>query len=319
MSSINDSDCLQAYFEQQNDTEAASIVAAVMALLPSHIHTDETEAELEAETEDIDTQEDAEQDQLMEYIDELNLHVAALETDLLTKESEIAALKEVASKWRSRALEIESNYHQLDIQSRRKLKSMQKRHEQSLEEKDNMIVYLKNKVDYLIATQQQYQDSVESEIYDGESDTDEQEWSSLTDNYQKELQPGAILDSIQDTMRAIEQELNFHALQSTAYNEPQPNLQDHTGPVDFGLSSSTIVDCSMTEKANKKKSFMHRMIKRGFSNNVPAANDVLVPETLLKKNKADAKAAEAAAAKKAELRKASTEQTMKIRVIEENS
>ena len=86
MSSINDSDCLQAYFEQQNDTEAASIVAAVMALLPSHIHTDETEAELEAETEDIDTQEDAEQDQLMEYIDELNLHVAALETDLLTKE-----------------------------------------------------------------------------------------------------------------------------------------------------------------------------------------------------------------------------------------
>ncbi|KAI8358529.1 ribosomal protein L30, ferredoxin-like fold domain-containing protein [Blakeslea trispora] len=38
--------------------------------------------------------------------------------------------------------------------------------------------------------------------------------------------------------------------------------------------------------------------------NVPAANDVLVPETLLKKNKADAKAAETLAAKKAELRKA---------------
>jgi large subunit ribosomal protein L7e len=38
---------------------------------------------------------------------------------------------------------------------------------------------------------------------------------------------------------------------------------------------------------------------------VPTANDVLVPETLLKKNKANAKAAEAAAAKKAELRKAS--------------
>ncbi|KAI8082614.1 ribosomal protein L30, ferredoxin-like fold domain-containing protein [Gilbertella persicaria] len=38
--------------------------------------------------------------------------------------------------------------------------------------------------------------------------------------------------------------------------------------------------------------------------NVPAANDVLVPETLLKKNKASAKAAEAAASKKAELRKA---------------
>ncbi|KAG1122257.1 hypothetical protein G6F42_011652 [Rhizopus arrhizus] len=39
--------------------------------------------------------------------------------------------------------------------------------------------------------------------------------------------------------------------------------------------------------------------------NVPTANDVLVPETLLKKNKSCAKAAEAAAAKKAELRKAS--------------
>jgi hypothetical protein len=39
--------------------------------------------------------------------------------------------------------------------------------------------------------------------------------------------------------------------------------------------------------------------------NVPTANDVLVPETLLKKNKSCAKAAEAAVAKKAELRKAS--------------
>ncbi|GAN08046.1 hypothetical protein MAM1_0187c07552 [Mucor ambiguus] len=39
--------------------------------------------------------------------------------------------------------------------------------------------------------------------------------------------------------------------------------------------------------------------------NVPTANDVLVPETLLKKNKSCAKATEAAVAKKAELRKAS--------------
>ncbi|GAA5816848.1 60S ribosomal protein L7 [Mucor flavus] len=38
--------------------------------------------------------------------------------------------------------------------------------------------------------------------------------------------------------------------------------------------------------------------------NVPTANDVLVPETLLKKNKSCAKAAEALVAKKAELRKA---------------
>ncbi|KAI8984596.1 ribosomal protein L30, ferredoxin-like fold domain-containing protein [Mycotypha africana] len=38
--------------------------------------------------------------------------------------------------------------------------------------------------------------------------------------------------------------------------------------------------------------------------NVPAANDILVPETLLKKNKANEKAAETAASKKAELRKA---------------
>ncbi|KAI8886933.1 60S ribosomal protein L7 [Backusella circina FSU 941] len=39
--------------------------------------------------------------------------------------------------------------------------------------------------------------------------------------------------------------------------------------------------------------------------NVPTANDVLVPETLLKKQKSDAKAADALVAKKAELRKAS--------------
>jgi hypothetical protein len=46
-----------------------------------------------------------------------------------------------------------------------------------------------------------------------------------------------------------------------------------------------------------------------FFSNVPTANDVLVPETLLKKNKADAKAAEAAVTKKAELRKASIKHT----------
>ncbi|KAG1452307.1 hypothetical protein G6F46_009626 [Rhizopus delemar] len=39
--------------------------------------------------------------------------------------------------------------------------------------------------------------------------------------------------------------------------------------------------------------------------NVPTANDVLVPETLIKKNKANAKAAEAAAADKVAARKAS--------------
>ncbi|KAG1053386.1 hypothetical protein G6F43_004525 [Rhizopus delemar] len=39
--------------------------------------------------------------------------------------------------------------------------------------------------------------------------------------------------------------------------------------------------------------------------NVPTANDVLVPETLLKKNKANAKAAEVAAADKVAARKAS--------------
>lgn len=33
---MNIEDSLQAYFEQQNDKEAASIVAAVMALLPSN-------------------------------------------------------------------------------------------------------------------------------------------------------------------------------------------------------------------------------------------------------------------------------------------
>lgn len=47
------------------------------------------------------------------------------------------------------------------------------------------------------------------------------------------------------------------------------------------------------------------LIKLLICSNVPTANDVLVPETLLKKNKSCAKAAEAAAAKKAELRKAS--------------
>lgn len=42
-----------------------------------------------------------------------------------------------------------------------------------------------------------------------------------------------------------------------------------------------------------------------FFSNVPTVNDVLVPETLLKKRKSDADAASKAAAQKVELRKAS--------------
>lgn len=42
-----------------------------------------------------------------------------------------------------------------------------------------------------------------------------------------------------------------------------------------------------------------------YNSTVPTAKDVLVPETLLKKRKSDAQAAEKAAAAKAELRKVS--------------
>lgn len=48
----------------------------------------------------------------------------------------------------------------------------------------------------------------------------------------------------------------------------------------------------------------YQLLTNSYSS-VPTVKDVQVPETLLKKNKADAKAAEAAATKKAELKKAS--------------
>ncbi|KAI8358528.1 hypothetical protein BD560DRAFT_491903 [Blakeslea trispora] len=273
MSSIDDSGCLQAYFEQQNDTEAASIVAAVMALFPSHICTEETEAELEgAEAElESETQEEMqkhlwEQEQLEKYADELVLHVAALENDLLIKESEIAALKEVVFKWRNRVIEIESHYQHLELQYHHRLKLIEMGYQQDLNEKEDTITYLRDKVDYLTAAQQQYQESFESETNDTESSIydreREQAWPSLADG-QKELQSGTILGSIQNTMRAIEEELNFHALKAAAY-EQQPNQQDHARQANFDFPSETVDTYSITTKSNKKKSFVHRMMKRAF-------------------------------------------------------
>ncbi|KAG1142784.1 hypothetical protein G6F37_007283 [Rhizopus arrhizus] len=76
-----------------------------------------------------------------------------------------------------------------------------------------------------------------------------------------------------DTVKAIEQELGIHLDTKPKYRR--------------SLSASTLIEASPNET------------------NVPTANDVLVPETLLKKNKANAKAAEAAAADKVAARKAS--------------
>ncbi|RCH93338.1 hypothetical protein CU098_005487 [Rhizopus stolonifer] len=235
MVSSTSTDCLKTYFEQQNDTEAASMVAAVIAMLPSHPQ---------------------------EPID-----VAALETTLLIKESEIAALNEVIFKWRNRAIELEMYYQdQLDNlqrQCRSELKSMESRCHLKLQEKDDIISNLKDQVDHLVSIQCNNRCSSQEPSFIEEEEEEEDNASSVYDREAEQQwiespKSENILNSIQDTMRAIEQELNFHALRAADNNEQEPYHSSLIGC----YSSNTLVHPETKHKS--KKPFMHRIMKKAF-------------------------------------------------------
>ncbi|KAI8639310.1 hypothetical protein BD408DRAFT_421561 [Parasitella parasitica] len=276
---------LQQYFEQQNDKEAASIVADVVALLPSN-----------ASVVNWRNQGDIEENR---KVDEIN-EEGVLNNILLTKESEIAALKEIVSTWRNRALAAESNarsYYldQLDLirlQHEKELKSMESRYMRKLNEKEDVILNLEEQVGYLVSCRssrrsslgdtdsfesnidQDYQDddedmkSIASSIYDRDA---EQQLILIesrptiypnenTASHKNELRSEAILDSIQGTMRAIEQELSNKTRNHQHRRSPSNGTY---------FSSVTLIDpeepSMFDAKKIKKSAFsINRIFKKAF-------------------------------------------------------
>lgn len=314
-------DSLQAYFEQQNDKEAASIVAAVIALLPSNTSWDEEE------------QENIQQDDLINGDNVLN-------NILLTKESEIAALKEVIYKWRTRALEAEANARayfsdqlkMVKLQHENELKSMESRYTRKLYEQEDIISNLNDQVDYLIMQQQKNKyyrqhgdtDSFVSTIdYDEDDEYDDDTRSIASSYYDRDVEQGlvsthtfqselkesqsseAILDNIQVTLRAIENELSFHTHEDEDEDEendydtssdfkpeltrtsPVHHMRRHRRSPTFNssntyFSSATLIDPETSIHNNKKirKSsfFINRIFKKAFpklykKHNIKSAND----------------------------------------------
>ncbi|CEP07290.1 hypothetical protein [Parasitella parasitica] len=271
---------LQQYFEQQNDKEAASIVADVVALLPSNTSVVNWR-----------NQGDIEANGKVDEIDEDGV----LNNILLTKESEIATLKEVVSKWRSRALAAESNarsYYldQLDLirlQHEKDIRSMESRYKRKLNEKEDIILNLEEQVDYLVSCHSSRRSSHSFESNMEENQDDDEDMRSIassiydrnaeqqliliesrptiysnenTASHNKELRSEAILDSIQDTMRAIEQELS---------NKAQNHLHRRSPSNGTYFSSATLIDpeessMSDTKKIKKSAFSINRIFKKAF-------------------------------------------------------
>ncbi|KAL9548777.1 hypothetical protein MBANPS3_005520 [Mucor bainieri] len=278
---------LQDYFEQQNDKEAASIVADVVALLPSNTSVVNWKNQGDVE--------------ILEEVDEMNENVV-LNNILLTKESEIAALKEVIIKWRNRALEAESNaesYYldQLDLvhlQHEKELRSMEARYTRRLSEKDDVISHLEEQVGYLVSRRSSRDtDSFESsmdEDYEDDDEDDEDAQSIIssvydrdaeqqltliesrptiysnenTTNTDNELKSEAILDSIQDTMRAIEQELSNKARNRHHRRSPSNNTHFSSATL-IDSAQSTMSENTINTKKIKKSAFsLNRIFKKAF-------------------------------------------------------
>ncbi|KAI7896493.1 uncharacterized protein EV154DRAFT_492473 [Mucor mucedo] len=273
---MNIEDSLQAYFEQQNDKEAASIVAAVMALLPSNTSVISWNDEKEQEDNSMNAAAD---------------NVLNNNNFLLTKESEIAALKEVIVKWRNRAFDAESNariyyleqLQLIELQHENELRAMESRYQRKLYEKDDIISTLRDQVDYLICKKDQAEDGdTESFVstIDYSEDADEERDSVYDRDAEQglvvvenkpatELKSETILDNIQVTMRAIEQELSFH--HSTKEMDLATQTRRHRRSPTYTsantyFSSSTLIEAeSATNKKIKKSSFfLNRIFKKAF-------------------------------------------------------
>ncbi|KAI8886934.1 hypothetical protein K501DRAFT_283539 [Backusella circina FSU 941] len=165
---------------------------------------------------------------------------------LLTKESEIAALKEVIDKWRNRALKAEEHQQRVQMyyfdqlkalqqQHEVEVNAMEKRHLRKMREKDDMIFSLTEEMNYLVTHREYQEEHIEDdEDEDDDDDDDDDDYTTDSDSIvssdstarsdydnsqatlHDNLKSDAILNSIQDSMREIEEELSFHQKQDYA-------------------------------------------------------------------------------------------------------
>ncbi|KAI9248974.1 hypothetical protein EDC94DRAFT_624545 [Helicostylum pulchrum] len=276
-------DSLQAYFEQQNDKEAASIVAAMMALLPSNSSVISWDDDKEIEDNSMNVDENV-----------LNNNT----NFLLTKESEISALKEVIIKWRTRALEAESNAQTnyleqlqiIELQHENELRLMESRYTRKLYEKEDVILSLNDQIDYLISNKHHAEDG-DTESFVSTIDYSDEELDTSSSIYDRDVEQGLtivgnrpstelksenILGNIQVTMRAIEQELNSHATNdsketvvsdSGAHNTRRHHRRSPTyNSANTYFSSATLIESELgNNKKIKKQGFsINRIFKKAF-------------------------------------------------------
>ncbi|CEG70344.1 hypothetical protein RMATCC62417_06260 [Rhizopus microsporus] len=190
---------------------------------------------------------------------------------LLTKESEIAALKEVIDKWRTRALEAEAmkeyyceRFETVRSQFENEIMAIEEEYVHRLSEKDEIIFGLKQELHYLV-TRVCQDESVQEE--EGEDVIDEYDNISIIDSiYDRDIEQGFVLSgtdrpscydtvrsedilgSIQSTVKAIEQELGI--------NSEQSKLQHRRS-----LSASTLIEAAQTTSNKKKSSSFYSMLK----------------------------------------------------------
>ncbi|KAG1053387.1 hypothetical protein G6F46_007830 [Rhizopus delemar] len=177
---------------------------------------------------------------------------------LLIKESEVSALKEVIDKWRTRALEAESasSYYceqieTMQAQYENEIIAIEEEYIHKLNEKDDIIFGLKQELHYFAGKASQ-NDSLEDlmdefdnmsmmeSVYDRNV---EQSFTSFnsdnTPSCRQKMKSEDILDSIQDTVKAIEQELGIHLDTKPKYRR--------------SLSASTLIEASPNETSSPTK------------------------------------------------------------------
>ncbi|KAG1442429.1 hypothetical protein G6F56_011064 [Rhizopus delemar] len=177
---------------------------------------------------------------------------------LLIKESEVFALKQVIDKWRARALEAESvqSYYseQLDTmqaQYENEITVIEEEYMDKLNEKDDIIFGLRQELHYFAGKASQ-SDSLEDlmDEFDNMSTKDsiydrniEQDFTPSDDNsvlsFQRKTKSEDILDSIQHTVKAIEQELRNHSSTLPTHHRRS-------------LSASTLIETPLDETCPKK-------------------------------------------------------------------
>ncbi|KAI9264822.1 hypothetical protein BY458DRAFT_513685 [Sporodiniella umbellata] len=180
-----------------------------------------------------------------------------LASALLTKESEVAALKEVIDKWRSRALEAESlqtyyseQLEMMQAQYENEIAVIEEEYMDQLNEKDDIIFGLRQESHYFAGKVSQNDDPEDIEEFDTMSlyDREQSYPSSIQSSIHQRTKSEDILDSIQHTFHAIEQELRNHS--STLPNRHRRSL-----------SASTLIEPPLEEGCHKKKLSLYNAFK----------------------------------------------------------